>query len=1176
MPPRAVEFRRKACATMSRARAHADRARLSPRLSRWMALALMHVCLVVGSAEAGTAPDVCWTADFAAPCTCPAAAEAIAAPTTSFRLFVEPGLASSSGSLCEFTGAAPDGDEVCAVAIGLESTSSEVSLDGFIPNVALVPGVVWNSLGPNNLVLNFFNPSGQSSCVELGTVTVSHSSGVEGTSPLVRLTATTSEWTNAALGTETFGAIPLPEPGLPMLLAAGVFFLLVGGRRSWDPRRKRFSSAPMLVAISGVLFSSLFCSSEVGAFEHFDLNTFSARASGGRVRLDFDGIPLNQSGVNALTNGAERRGLVWNALGIQGDITLNTGPGQKQGAFLIRGSVGRYRGVASPGGTQSHEDSISLQFTRPVRGAGIRVIDATDAEGGTLDANDSVRFLDAYGHVLASYSLADAKTGQSAFVGYVARPGTLPIAAIEVIESGDAVQIDDIYIDDIVFIESSEPFADDWRDLSRGVPQGQASPPSQEDPALALDAPDSRFLQISPGSFVVLTFNDNALIASQDADIDLRIYATPDVLPSTKAALEISADGKTWISLGGLVPAEVVDFDLDAFPAVTPGAHYHYLRFSGMSGDYAVDAVEALSSTDIIDTDLDGTADGLDNCVSLPNPSQADADGDGIGNRCDVCRDVPDPLQSDGDGNGVGDVCESPLLELVLDPIPSSGVDSLTGGDLFLDCGGADIQSLNFAVRTPPGASSFVFGVPAGDPSTTTGCTAPPVENLYSPFPAETGCLGATALGATLDPVLSGAAVGSPGIGYPDGLYAFLTAGAGVTDLICSAGQTDVYLGRVNFMTSAAQPSSVRVGLSQAGNLLDWFGVTGLTSIGQPLKTRVTQTVAAAAPPGGFSSEGGIALMTAAITTSAPPEVVLELRPSGSAGVASGQAWDLCLTDESILRMARVTVGIEGPEGASDPADMYVQGCTDAAALGGLVSCSTDPAAVGPTVDDAASYAFGPLAPGSLPLEGALAGSTLYLSLNGSYSDAFASGLLNASTSLTTCVATVVIADTAHVPSLTLVGVEDLTSPDEPLLSEYGVVSDPDAAVVRNTSYDTDGDAILEGDNCVLVANSDQSNSGGFKSSLSDFDPDGDACECGDGNSTGAVWESGIELSADVEGIRSYLASLNSDTSVRLKCSAVDTTACNMADVVAWYRGLDSGVPVGDGACEAVLGAEPE
>ena len=59
------------------------------------------------------------------------------------------------------------------------------------------------------------------------------------------------------------------------------------------------------------------------------------------------------------------------------------------------------------------------------------------------------------------------------------------------------------------------------------------------------------------------------------------------------------------------------------------------------------------------DSDGDGVTDDLDNCPSVPNPSQEDGDGDGIGDTCDNCVSTPNPDQLDADGDEIGDVCDN-------------------------------------------------------------------------------------------------------------------------------------------------------------------------------------------------------------------------------------------------------------------------------------------------------------------------------------------------------------------------------------------------------------------------------------------------------------------------------------------------------------------------------------
>lgn len=70
------------------------------------------------------------------------------------------------------------------------------------------------------------------------------------------------------------------------------------------------------------------------------------------------------------------------------------------------------------------------------------------------------------------------------------------------------------------------------------------------------------------------------------------------------------------------------------------------------------------SSSD--DGDRDGAHNASDNCLTVPNPSQANEDADALGDACDPCP--PDASNADADGDKVGDAC---------DPNPSTPGDRI-------------------------------------------------------------------------------------------------------------------------------------------------------------------------------------------------------------------------------------------------------------------------------------------------------------------------------------------------------------------------------------------------------------------------------------------------------------------------------------------------------------------
>jgi len=1119
------------------------------------------------------APSLCLTTSSSCDCTSNLDERLISGGPTTFQLIMIPGtdVSSTTSNVCVFQGTGADGDEVCALAIGLESTSIEIVLTSFSENALLSPAVVSNRVSDSNIILNYFNPAGDSNCIELGELEVDRSLNSITGDAFIQLTATTSEWVDAALEVQTFPITYLPEPSQPLGLGIGALFICVlSGLQSLKKRLRRPPARRVAMAVA----MALVFAGEAQAFEYFELDSFLARLGPGARHIDFESFPLDDNGYGVFSASSEiRRGAAISADFVPNPILLDAPPQSLFGTFLVFESPATFGLVASPGSTNVDQDDVRVRFESPVRAAGIRVIDATTNDGASLTSADQVLFLNAYGGVLAQYSLDSVKQGQSAFVGYVARPGSLPVSEIRVVESaGGQNPVDNIWVDDIVYLAADDPYADEW---VRFVPNngGIATALPEWDATRILDEEDLLYTSLGPSGKIVVQFTDNSLIGGGQTDPDLRIWGRTGTTGLTD--VEISEDGTTWLQVG-FATGRVTDLDIDSVSS--PGTHYSFVRLTNLSPfDVSeIDALEALSSIKIADQDFDGIADRVDNCPTQPNPTQADDDADGIGNRCDNCRPIANPNQTDVNGDSKGDACERPKLTLIQDaPSLSAGPQS-TGADLYLDCGGSDLKELNVGITTPPSATQVQFGRLFGELGE--GCEQPQQTNILSPV-SGTGCSGRTGIGATVDPTLSGVSISSASAPSPyrqDAMFLFLSAGSLESDLLCAAHQTDVFLGRVNFTAPGLGGYSSRMGLTQRGELLGALSPTGSGSPASQRKPMGHRTESAPPPPPQPTSRsfgtGG----------SPPPGLTLEIIPSAGQAAETAVLWDICITDESSLLMHRISFALQGPTGSSLSTDIGLVGCTGLPDSLGQRACSS--ADVYEDVDASASWAFGPFTSGDAAIYGTdIEPETLYVLLQGDGpSDSGLYGLLNVTTAASTCVATIAVGEPGLEPEVIFAGIDTVTAPAEPFVDEFGSSVDGTTAVSWNTSgdtgYDADGDGYLDGDdNCEIVSNN-QTNTGGFRSS---GDPasqlDGDACECGDGNHSGIVWEDGSEAgTSDIQSIREYLAQLANDTSTRIKCSAIGTTTCNMADVLAWNRSLSTGIADGDGACEAISGAPPE
>lgn len=125
-----------------------------------------------------------------------------------------------------------------------------------------------------------------------------------------------------------------------------------------------------------------------------------------------------------------------------------------------------------------------------------------------------------------------------------------------------------------------------------------------------------------------------------DADIKINSSFETGALGFTVSSGDLNGDGYGDLAVGDPRGAGVC-FDNNQQKYVETGFIYYY------HSDEVPD-----------DSDEDGIADNVDNCMLIYNPEQHNNDGDRLGDACDNCDYTDNEQQEDSDHDGMGDACD--------------------------------------------------------------------------------------------------------------------------------------------------------------------------------------------------------------------------------------------------------------------------------------------------------------------------------------------------------------------------------------------------------------------------------------------------------------------------------------------------------------------------------------
>ncbi len=1046
------------------------------------------------------------------------------------------------------------GDEVCGFTLVLEAVG-DLELVEFC-RTSCAPELVHFLDGTGMLRINYVGPPIEpiTGPFYLGDLTISTGAGTGE----IRVHATTqSVAADLSLGTiRDNQPLALPEPGLGVGALLGVSGLVWVRRRRRarpllrTPARARVRPIAQLIAIALLLANP-----GVGGAQQFsDEASFLAALADPPIRVGFDTVPLDAGGFAAVRNGDRIAQLTLASGKLTTNVNLEWIAGTPLGLFgtllvadpAATGDPALWPGGNGIGSDKSHDD-VRLDFDRPVRAAGLTVLE------NLSQPSEVVRFLDASGGLVASFDLPGgaAPPGADGFIGYLIQPGDAPIAAIEIDES--SVGSDGIGIDEVLYDMAADPFAD----LVAAYQPGQGTTAPNSDPSRALHAPDAISTSLGQGGALVVRFVDNRLTGSGNALPDLRIYERDPETEGTFVA--ISANQATWHSLGR-VSGGVSEIDLDAF-GFDEHDVFTFVRLiddpsqggdSSPTGGADIDAVEALSGP-LVPPDADGdhVPDAYDDCVFDHDVAQSDLDADGVGDVCDNCLRVANPLQADSDMDGIGDACEPLRVRLIRDFDPTFVGGKFDLADLVVDCGGFTLSRLYLGVWVQPGANGITFG-----------------QNCRAPFPAfappgvtpSDGCTSpGTDIGATVSGARSGVfgvplGISPPANSRPDTGFVTLGGVGPAPGVLCSPGQTDVYLG--TFRANTIAPGGLKGGVMSIA-----------------LEDQIELGVCEAEDGSGSCVE---AFLVANLleTDGVPPVAEIRYESVLDVNDLPTTDWNVCLADTTAPFMHRITVGLLGP-GGSDYATQFLGGCIDPPDSTGTRDCagpvSVDPLADPGWVEPSVMLARGPLD----NHDGTVLMNTVYVPIEGGAAGPSGGDTLNPTIGRDHCLATFTNdappAIFAAPPIPIRNGFEALVYPhdaDAPYQTVDAALEKlAGEAVYETILYNADVDLDQDGhygldDNCPFTDNGDQSDVGGIGVALADGI--GDACQCGDANESGSVisasdGENGPAgpLVPDLQLIREYLVGMHpTNEHIPEICSVHGDAACDAADAVVLDRVL--------------------